>query len=261
MSGFAKQIFIIDDSPDINTVIRESCRQLRVKFKEYSIGNDATSAACIYTWNLLIINTQHDIHYAIKSCKTVRQVKPLSQIIVVSNKKEEFFISNCLSHGADDYITTPFSEIEFQARVSAALRRSIVLQPLIGNDDFSSAKFKSAINPNAPKQQVHSVDQGGMTAKDVIQVFPASKKVNICGITLSLTQTELLLLSYLGNNLGRPCSKYELLENVLGYADERYLNSLYSHFNRLRRKLRNSHLTTVRVETVWRYGYRLVVEL
>lgn len=242
------QILIVDATANTLRLIKNSCSDLNVEFSEYLCmkDSDATSRDLLMAnWDLLLINTD-DISKAIDVCTTVRSVNPLSQIIVLSTDRDDSAISKCLAQGADDYISIPFSHIELGARISSALRRTKNIQPLI-----------SKLNDNLPAVTTTANPEDLI---DRIKIYPISKKVVISGQSISLTQTELSLLSYLISKKGKSCSKHELLEKVLGYEDECYIPSLYTHINRLRRKFRQRKILSPIIETDWRYGYRLVFE-
>ena len=68
-------------------------------------------------------------------CKTLRQEKVDTPILMLTAKDEEFDKILGLELGADDYMTKPFSPREVVARVKAILRRTQVQQ---APDDASS---------------------------------------------------------------------------------------------------------------------------
>ena len=79
------------------------------------------------------------------------------------------------------------------------------------------------------------------------------------GEPLTLTPTEFDFLAYLIQNRDRAVSREELLQalwQVDWQADTRAADDLVK---RLRRKLRERD-SRVRIETVWGYGFRLVLE-
>lgn len=239
------KILMVNCAPSQASMIRNSCNSLHVEFNEYNYGDETTSVICSADWDLLIINAEGHAAAAIDVCKTIRSLIPLSQIIVISRDHRNSVIAQWLSHGADDYISTPFSSVEFKARVSVALRRSVDMRSLVSGMPEQS-DLKATINIE--------------TGSENFEIDPSSKTMVISGTSVSLTRTELLLLLYLVNNQGRPCSKLELLEHALGYNDECYLPSLYTHMNRLRGKFKKNNLTSPYIATVWRYGYKIVFE-
>ncbi|WP_293173786.1 response regulator transcription factor, partial [Oceanithermus sp.] len=54
----------------------------------------------------------------------VREIRPRLPVLVLTAKDDESTKVYCLEIGADDYMTKPFSVLEFTARVQALLRRA-----------------------------------------------------------------------------------------------------------------------------------------
>lgn len=106
--------------------------------------------------------------------------------------------------GADDYVVKPFAAAELLARVSAVLRR-------LG--------------------RVPATVQVGDLVLD-----EAAGVVLRAGHPLSLTPTELRLLSYLVAHRGRTLSKTQILTQVWGY-DDYDANLVEVHTSSLRRKV------------------------
>ena len=115
-----------------------------------------------------------------------------------------------LDHGADDYLTKPFSMTELQARVRAVLRR---------------------VAESASEDRTLRFD-GGQLAID-----PVAQRVTVRGKPVDLTPTEFRLLLCLAFNAGRVLSVEQILDSVwgLGYEDSPDNVKLYVWY--LRRKI------------------------
>ncbi len=142
----------------------------------------------------------------------VRETRSFSYvpIIILTARDDEVSKVKGLEYGADDYVTKPFSHVEFLARVRAVLRRAAPEKA----DEISKPFTAGNLKINFQSRQVLLGDKH-----------------------LSLTPTEYNLLSYLARNAGTVLTRRSLRTNVWGseYADANEYLKVY--IQRLRSKL------------------------
>ena len=120
-----------------------------------------------------------------------------------------------LDAGADDYVAKPFHMAELSARVRAMIRRKVgQTNPVFSKDDVT---FDSRTN---------QVMRGG--------------------VPQNLTAQEVAVLSYLFHNSGRLVSRTEMSQHIYQYDGDRDSNTIAVFINRLRKKLGNGLIETVR---------------
>ena len=137
-------------------------------------------------------------------------------VIMVTAKTREMDIVKGLDSGADDYITKPFSILEFTSRVNSLLRRTH------RNDEIMKI--------------------------DEIVLNASQHKVFSCGEEVVLTNKEYELLQLLMQNQGRVVTRGRILETVWGFDYEGESRTLDMHVRTLRQKLSSQadHIVTVR---------------
>jgi DNA-binding response OmpR family regulator len=134
-----------------------------------------------------------------------------------------------LKLGADDYLTKPFSVVEFLARVEALLRRRGASgTPLKGAQRFGR-----------------------------IEVDPGSRSVWRDGVEVGLSPKEFDLLVALLRRGGAAASRRELLREVWKYPLAVSSRTLDTHVAELRRKLEEDPGSPRHILTVRKTGYRL----
>ncbi len=120
-----------------------------------------------------------------------------------------------LDAGGDDYLTKPFHMPELSARIRAMIRRQ-----------------SGRANP--------------VFCKDNVSFDSRNNQVMVGGMPASLTSQEIAVLSYLFHNSGRLVSRTELSEHIYQYDGDRDSNTIAVFVNRLRKKLGNDLIETVR---------------
>lgn len=120
-----------------------------------------------------------------------------------------------LDAGADDYVAKPFHMAELSARVRAMIRRKV-----------------GQTNP--------------VFTKDEVTFDSRTNQVLVSGVPTSLTAQEVAVLSYLFHNSGRLVSRTELSQHIYQYDGDRDSNTIAVFVNRLRKKLGNDLIETVR---------------
>jgi len=145
-------------------------------------------------------------------------------IMVLTARSAEMDRLLGFEHGADDYLTKPFSPRELVARLHALLRRA---QP---------------------------GKAGGMVEVGDLRVDTLAREVTWRGRALTLTPREFDLLAFMASRPGRVSTRDELLRKVWGYDYVGETRTVDVHIRRLRAKLGpRSGL----IETVMGAGYKL----
>jgi two-component system OmpR family response regulator len=142
-------------------------------------------------------------------------------VLMLSARAGEYDQAEGLDHGADDYLTKPFSYVVLLARLRSLLRRT----------------------PQARPPVLSSGD---------IRLDPSTRVVTVDGAPVALTPRELGLLEYLLRRPDRVVTKVEILDHVWDAAAEVNPNAVEVYVGYLRRKLGRRL-----VETVRGAGYRL----
>ena len=153
--------------------------------------------------------------------EVVRQLRANSQyaelpIILVTAKTREIDIVRGLDFGADDYITKPFSVLEFTSRVKSLLRRTSSGDGVLEFDGLKMDVEKHAVIINDEQ--------------------------------IALTTKEFDLLKLMLENREKVLSRHTILEKVWGFEFEGESRTIDMHIKTLRQKLGawSAHIITVR---------------
>jgi two-component system, OmpR family, alkaline phosphatase synthesis response regulator PhoP len=229
------RILIVEDETDIAGLIKHTLeRSGEAEAQIVGSGDAALKAVTDRAPDLIILDLNLPVIGGLEVCRILRSRAdvPHVPIIMLTARTTEDDRVTGLEHGADDYVTKPFSLRELSARVRAALRRGI-------------AGERHDRTPHT---------QGSYSGERLMADFEAVA-IAVDGAPVRLTRREFELLRYLVQNKNRVVSRDRLLERVWGYERFVETRSVDVHVGRLRTKLRTAGR---QIETVIGLGYRFV---
>jgi two-component system, OmpR family, KDP operon response regulator KdpE len=203
MSG--ARVLVVDDDP---AILRSVQRGLEgAGFDVSALGAAAEVIATIGRWrpDVVVLDLVLPDGDGAEICKEVRKTSTVP-IIVLSAVDDDRRKVDALNNGADDYVVKPFSMPELQARVRAAIRRSV-----------ATASTSLAV--------------------DSVRMDVLTRKVSAGGTAVHLTPTEYELLRVLLSHPGRVFTQRHLLSEVWGpdFQDDTHILRTFVH--QLRTKL------------------------
>jgi DNA-binding response OmpR family regulator len=224
-----KNILAVDDEPKILEVVAAM-----FKSKGYGVftaerGLDAIRISERENLSLIALDLMLPDISGEETCRRIRQ-KSRTPIIMLTAKVREADLLNGLGIGADDYITKPFSLKELYARAEAVMRR--------------------AENDLLPLTVRNSWNDGDLFADFEKGVF--MKK----GEPVTLTASEIKILSALVKRPGKVFSRDELIALALGEGFDGYDRAVDSHIKNLRQKIEDDPKSPVYIKTAHRLGYK-----
>lgn len=223
------KIVIVED----NSNLVEYLEELLKTSSEYDVtsfqsGTEALKYLKANKPDLVIIDLMlGDLHGKTVTEETRKMYADLPIIILTGDSSEESIVT-CLSLGADDYITKPFSSQEFLARIKAKIRNVI-------NDNKTTSLQCQDIKLDMDK----------------LEVYMGNKKID-------LTSKEFELLHYLIQNKFRVCTRENILFAVWGYSSEVETRVVDVHIGKLRKKLETKNKKYI--NSIRGYGYRMIEE-
>jgi two-component system KDP operon response regulator KdpE len=221
-------VLVIDDEPQIRRVVRNAVQLEAGNVLEAANGREGIDVAAAERPQLIVLDLGLPDMDGIDVCREIRSWSSAA-IIVLSARHSPQEKAALLDAGADDYITKPFSTIEFQARLRAALRRA-----------------RASANPNADSPIV----------ADGLTIDLAKPSVARDGKAIHLTKTEWDVLRTLVRHSGRTMTHRQIFTEVWGnsYGDaQQYLRV---HIRSLRRKMETDPVRPRLIVTEPGVGYR-----
>ena len=225
-----KKLLVVDDEPSILTLLKFNLEQSGFEVLTAENGNDALDIATTEDLTLIVLDLMLPGMDGMDVCKTLRQEKINTPILMLTAKDDEFDKILGLELGADDYMTKPFSPREVVARVKAILRRTNLVAAEV-------------------KDEVIKIGE--------LEVHPDKYMVMFKGEQLVLTPKEFELLLYLANHRGKVLSRDQLLNGVWDFHYDGDTRIVDVHISHLREKIETDTKQPVYIRTIRGFGYKM----
>ena len=176
--------------------------------------------------DLVILDVNLPDDTGLNLCQEMSQTDVL--IVVLSSMRDNSYILEAFTKGADDYVTKPFDLQILQARIEALFRRC-------QTDTNSSIKENSIVIDN-------------------LEINFYRREVILNNNSISLTALEFELLYFLANNPNRVWDRGELISAIWNKNDyEGDDRKVDIHVGRIRKKIGDKDGEFIK--TVWGRGY------
>ncbi|PTL39863.1 response regulator transcription factor [Alkalicoccus saliphilus] len=229
-----QKLLVVDDEESILTLLQFNLEQGGFEVVSAADGKTGLDRALEEKFDLIILDLMLPEMDGLEVCKSLRQNRITTPILMLTAKDDEFDKVLGLELGADDYLTKPFSPREVVARVRAILRRSQRAEP-------EESKEK-------PMNKIVIGD---------VDIYPDNYEVYLKGQALELTPKEFELLLYLIKNKGRVLTRDQLLNSVWNYEFVGDTRIVDVHISHLREKIEPTTRKPVYIKTVRGLGYKM----
>lgn len=222
----AESILVLEDDPAMQSFLTTLLKTQQHQVYSFSHGLDALQHLAQQQVDLILL----DLGLAdMDGQQWLEQLRSWcdTPVIVISARQSERDKVQALDHGANDYVTKPFSAAELLARIRANLRQ------------------------NSAQQQVFSFG--------AVRLDPVQRTVSRDGVEVHLTKTEYDILLLLMRNADKVLTHNQILSQVWGKAYTGRPEYVRVHMAQLRQKLELNPAAPVYLKTEPGVGYRLKV--
>ena len=225
---------MVEDDPDVRTLVAEVCRFQGHDVVEASNGAEAIELGTGGQPDLVLVDWVLPDISGTEVILELRRHGLVSPIVMLTGRSSKTDEVVGLEVGADDYLTKPFDSRILAARINAHLRRTALVE--VGG--------------------AHEVTL--MVGE--LQIDNSARRVKVGNEEIPLTMTEFNLLAVLAANPERVFTRAQLRDRVWGHPHELDDHSVDPHVQRLRRKLSVLAHPGVSLESVPGLGYRLSIK-
>jgi len=222
-----KTILVIEDEKAIADILTFNLQREGYQTLTAYDGRDGLNLALEKAPDLILLDVMLPSMDGFEVLERVRSVSD-TPIIMLTAREEEADKVAGLEHGADDYITKPFSMRELMARVRANIRRTVAQE--------------------SHAQPAARTGEGLRIARDSGMVYKN-------GRALDLSAREFDILCYLSAEPEHIFSREDLMEHVWGYEYYGDLRAVDVAIRRLREKVEDNPASPRYIMTKRGMGY------
>jgi len=220
---------IIDDEVQIRRLLRVCLEGNGYRVTEAATGQEGLTEAAQCRPEIVILDLGLPDMDGLTVLKRLREWSKVPVVVLSVRDREEGKIA-ALDHGADDYVTKPFSTGELLARLRVAQRHA------------------------AP------ADETTVFRRGQLEVDLAARIVKLKGKEVKLTATEYSLLRLFVRHAGKVLTHHQILREVWGPANVEQTHYLRVYMAHLRDKLEADPGNPQLLTTEPGIGYRLCDE-
>jgi DNA-binding response OmpR family regulator len=218
-------VLVVDDEADIRTVLAAVFDEAGFDVVAVADGREAIRATFEHRPDLVVLDLGLPDLDGMDVLRRIREMSDVPVLVLTARDSEIDKVTG-FSHGADDYLTKPFSNAEIVARAHALLRRR-----------------------RSVTEEARLVDGG-------LVVDLMAKSVHLDGEPVALSRIDWNLLVAFLRHRGQVLSPDQLLEQAWGDPFGGGDGRVKFAIRRLRRRLGWDDPATSPIETVRGFGYR-----
>ena len=220
-------VMVIEDEKEIRDLVRYNLEREGFRVSAAADGDAGLDQLFAERPDMLVLDLMLPGKNGLEILRELRAEATTRElpVLVLTARGAEMDKLLGFEHGADDYLTKPFSPRELIARVRALLRRS------------------------RPSRDPAALEFGEL------RIDPLAREVRMADNMLALTPREYDLLVFFVQNSGRVLTRDELLRKVWGYDYIGDTRTVDVHVRRLRMKLGEQNRL---IETMTGVGYKFI---
>jgi len=217
------QILVVEDEERIASFIARGLRAEGFAVRTAFDGDQALNEVAARDVDLVILDLLLPGADGLDVLRRIRELQPAARVLILSARRDVATKLSGLRGGACDYLTKPFSFDELVERIRIHLRAD---------------------------GTAHGVE---ILRTRTLALDIRRREANVGNGPIALTAREFRLLEHLVRHVGEVVCRERLLSTIWGYDFDPRTNVVDVCVRRLRRKLGDD-----RIETVRSAGYRLV---
>lgn len=228
-----RKILLIEDDRDMIRAIRPALEEAGFAVMVTEKGREGLEKAMAESYDAIILDVGLPDTDGYEVCQSLRSANIHTPLLFLTSRTDEVDRVTGFAVGADDYVTKPFSVRELVFRIKALLRRWEWVEKKSGEGEST------------------------IVVGD-LRVEPAQRRCYLKDNEIELSALEFDVLFFFVQNLGKPYSREQLMEQIWAVNSSNFAASVTTQISRLRRKIEPDPANPTYLRTVYGVGYRFV---
>ncbi len=229
------KILVVEDDRSIRLGLEDTLRAKGYEVHSTDHGLEAVDLVKQLAPDLVVLDIMLPDVEGFEVCRRIKERTPAQAVIMLTARSAELDRVRGLEIGADDYITKPFSLMEFLARVQAVLRR---------------------VRPVEPQRR----PRAELLVLGSVEIDFRRHEARCKGKQIALSDRAFLVLEVLARYRGEVVPREQLLEEAWGYERNLNTRTVDNHVVKIRQAIEEDPEQPRHVLTVWGVGYKLAEE-
>ncbi len=229
---------VIDDDETVLAALVELLSEAHYHVLTAQNGSEALALLQTHTPHLLICDLGLPDINGLDLCKQIKESFPALPFLFLSGSDSELDMVLAFETGAQDYITKPFREREFLARIKGILARS---------------------QENSPPQ-AEAPCQATVIEQDHLKIDSLTRRVSVDNQTKEFTKKEFDLLFLLASTPNQIFTRDMILAHIWDNNLEVKDRIVDIHISNIRDKIEPDRANPAYIQTVRGIGYRFVTD-
>jgi two-component system OmpR family response regulator len=240
------RVLVVDDEPDIRRLMSHALTAQGITVDTAPDGDAALHQLDRQAYDLMLLDVLMPGTSGVDLLPALFDRHPQQRVMMISAINEPRVRVKCLESGAVDYLAKPFVLAELVARVRVHARRDLA-QPgrrTERRQQERRSRGRRATDPLPPPPEGEDPDRYLRTPSLTLDL--QARRARSGSQDIGLSERETLVLAHLLRRAGEVCPRLEILDEVWGRGTGQSSNVVDVYVGRLRSKLPEGTITTVR---------------
>ncbi len=240
------RVLVVDDEPDIRRLMSHALTAQGINVDTAPDGGAALQQLDRQSYDLMLLDVLMPGTSGVDLLPALFAQHPHQRVMMISALNEPRVRVKCLESGAVDYLAKPFVLAELVARVRVHARKEPTGPAARAERRRQDRRARGRRTSDPLPVAGPESDPKRFLRSPALTLDLHARRARAGTLDIALSERETLVLAHLVRHAGEVCSRGEILGEVWGPGSAQSSNVVDVYVGRLRSKLPEGTITTVR---------------